>query len=78
MKSSLGEVTNISPLRDAANHDFSLARGSAAIDKGVKVFVPWSLYAMVGEWGFYRMAKDPTRIMEAYVASPQALGVNIH
>ncbi len=31
----------------------------------------------LGSWKA-RLMKDPTRIMEAYVASTQALGVNIH
>lgn len=55
-------------VRDAAAHDFKLRRGSAAIDRGARVFVPWSLCAVVGEWGFYRHPADPAVI----------LGDNIH
>ncbi|MFW6163494.1 MAG: hypothetical protein ACODAJ_12050, partial [Planctomycetota bacterium] len=47
-----------------AEHDFRLAAGSAAIDRGVKVFVPWALYAVVGEWHFRRNRQDPTRILD--------------
>ena len=50
-------------VRDAATHDFNLRRGSAAIDRGARVFVPWALYAVVGEWGFYRHPADPAVIL---------------
>jgi hypothetical protein len=48
---------------DADAHDFRLRPGAAAIDHAPKVFVPWALYAVVGEWGFYRHPADPTRIL---------------
>ncbi len=71
MKSDVGEDSDFSPLRNAENHDFRLSKNSEAIDKGVKVFVPWSLYAMVGEWNFYPAGDDPARIMDEhwYMAS---------
>ncbi len=50
-------------VRDAAAHDFRLRPGAAAIDRGAKVFVPWGLYAVVGEWGFYRQRTDPGLIV---------------
>jgi hypothetical protein len=62
----MGQVTPSSPLEDAKNHDFRLANSSAAIDKGVKVFVPWALYAMVGEWNFYPAGDDPARIIDEH------------
>lgn len=62
----LGEVAGKAPMNDPAKHDFSLSQGSAAIDKGVKVFVPWSLYAMVGEWNFYPAGNDPTHILDEH------------
>lgn len=62
----MGQVAASSPLTDPENHDFGLANGSAAIDKGVKVFVPWGLYGMVGEWNFYPAGDDPTRIMDEH------------
>jgi hypothetical protein len=33
---------------------------------GVKVFVPWSLYETVGEWNFYPIPGDPTRILDEH------------
>ncbi len=47
---------------DAEAHDFRLRPGSAAIDRGAKVFVPWALYAVVGEWPFFKHEADPTLI----------------
>ncbi len=62
----LGTVSQTSPLRHPANGDFGLAENSAAVDKGVKVFVPWSLFGVVGEWNFYPAGDDPTRIMDEH------------
>ncbi len=62
----LGEETSDPPMKDPEKRDFSLSEGSSAIDKGVKVFVPWSLYASVGEWGFYPAGNDPGRILDEH------------
>lgn len=62
----LGEVSTASPLRDPAKGDFRPAEGSAAVDKGVKVFVPWSLCGVVGEWNFYHPGDDPANIMDEH------------
>lgn len=64
--SDLGVVASAAPMNAPDKHDFSLADGSAAIDQGVKVFVPWSLYATVGEWGFYPAGNDPTNILDEH------------
>jgi hypothetical protein len=53
-------------MRDPARGNFSLANGSAAIDRGVKVFVPWPTYANVGEWNFYPAGDDPTRLIDEH------------
>jgi len=50
----VGRTTDAPILVDAAGGDFRLADGSPAIDGGSKYFVPWSLYATVGEWNFYQ------------------------
>jgi hypothetical protein len=55
-----------SPLRDPAAHDFRPSRNSAARGLGAKVFVPWSLYETVGEWNFYPIQGDPTRILDEH------------
>ncbi len=66
MVSELGVQTDTPPLRDPANHDFRPAPGSAAIDRGVRVFVPWSLWGTVGEWHFHPAGNDPTRILDEH------------
>jgi concanavalin A-like lectin/glucanase superfamily protein len=60
--SSYGRMAAEQPLRDPANHDFRPVAGSGVEGNGVKFFVPWSLYAMVGEWNFYRDPSDPKRV----------------
>lgn len=62
----LGEASNTSPLRDPARGDFRPARGAAGIGKGVKVFVPWSLSGVVGEWNFYPAGNDPTHLLDEH------------
>ncbi len=47
---------------DAANHDFRPAEGSELTDRGVKFFVPWGLYATVGEWHFTKHPANPQTI----------------
>lgn len=66
LTADLGNEVPETPLMDPAKHDFRLKPNSPAIDKGSKVFVPWSLYAMVGEWNFYPAGNDPTRIMDEH------------
>ena len=53
-------------MKDPANRDFSLADGSAAVDRGVKAFVPWSTYANVGEWNFYPAGNDAARLIDEH------------
>jgi hypothetical protein len=36
------------------------------VDKGVKVFVPWALSGVVGEWNFYPAGNDPRHIMDEH------------
>ncbi|MFH0790869.1 MAG: LamG-like jellyroll fold domain-containing protein, partial [Candidatus Omnitrophota bacterium] len=51
---------------DAPNHDFQLLDNSAAIDKAKKVFVPWGLYAVVGEWNFYKYPADINKVLDEH------------
>jgi len=45
------------------------------VDAGVKVFVPWGLYAAVGEWHFTRNHQDPTRVIdEHWYMTPYYIG----
>jgi VCBS repeat-containing protein len=62
----LGVVADKPVMKNPANKDFSLTEDSPAIDQGVKCFVPWPLYATVGEWNFYPAGDDPTRIMDEH------------
>ncbi|MCY3017530.1 MAG: LamG domain-containing protein [Planctomycetota bacterium] len=62
----LGEVSKTSPLRDPAKGDFRPAEGSIGVGKGVKVFVPWSLCGVVGEWNFYHTGDDPAHILDEH------------
>ena len=61
---AMGTVVDRSPLRDAAGHDFRPVAEHAG--RGARVFVPWSLYATVGEWGFYPAGDDPRRIIDEH------------
>ena len=48
---------------DAQAHDFRLRADAVAVDSAPKVFVPWALASVVGEWGFYLHPAEPTRIL---------------
>lgn len=62
----LGRVAEQPPMKAPEKRDFSLTDGSAAIDQGAKVFVPWSLFATVGEWSFHPAGNDPARILDEH------------
>ncbi len=66
LAATVGIMAEQSPLRDPAAHDFRPSAGSAAHGQGAKVFVPWSLYETVGEWNFYPIPGDPTRILDEH------------
>lgn len=66
MASGLGVMAERPPLRDGQGHDFRPSSGSAVIDSGVQVFVPWSLYATVGEWNFTRNNADPALVIDEH------------
>jgi hypothetical protein len=64
--SELGAVTSTAPLRDPARGDFRPVPGAAGIDRGARVFVPWSLSGVVGEWNFYPAGDDPTHLIDEH------------
>jgi hypothetical protein len=64
--SDLGEVSKGPLLKDPSKGDFRPVPGSPAIGKGVKVFVPWSLSGVVGEWNFYHIGSDPAVIPDEH------------
>lgn len=63
LASRTGWNVDKNPVRNADAHDFRPVPGSPVIDRGVKFFVPWGLYAVVGEWHFYKHPADPTKIL---------------
>jgi hypothetical protein len=69
LNAQFGWATDAMPVQDPAAHDFRLTDDSAAIDRGLRVFVPWALAGTVGEWHFRPLPADPTRILayDAYV-----------
>ena len=76
MRGSIGDVGEMAarpPLRDAVKHDFRPTE--AAYGKGVRVFVPWGLYATVAEWDFYHAGNDPTLLLDDHFhMAPYYLG----
>ena len=64
--SELGTVSQASPLREPSKGDFRPADGSAAAAQGVKVFVPWALSGVVGEWSFCRPGDDPANLTDEH------------
>jgi hypothetical protein len=62
----LGTMDRGAPLRDPSRGDFRLNQGSAAVDQGAVVFVPWALSGVVAEWHFYPAGNDPTRILDEH------------
>ncbi len=62
----VGVVSDNPPLRDPAGGDFRPAPDSAAIEHGQRVFVPWALYGVVGEWQFIRNNADPSEIVDTH------------
>lgn len=66
MSSETGIHDAIATMPDAPEHDFRLSEKSAAINKGTKFFVPWSLYAVVGEWNFFENKTQPLIIHDEH------------
>ncbi|OHD55197.1 MAG: hypothetical protein A2096_11710 [Spirochaetes bacterium GWF1_41_5] len=62
-----GEITETTQVTAASKHDFHLKKDSVCIDKAKKVFVPWGLYRVEAEWGFYRQPKDVSIIIDEHL-----------
>lgn len=58
--SQLGWEVSRPVMVDPAAGDFRPIAGGGAIDRGARIFVPWSLYHVSGEWHFYQHPADPT------------------
>lgn len=61
-----GEEVFTQQVIDAPSLDFHLLDNSSAIDKAKKVFVPWGLYAVAGEWNFYKYPADINRLLDEH------------
>jgi hypothetical protein len=62
----IGIMAARSPLAAPAKGDFRPVPGSAAEGMGSRVFVPWGLYAVVGEWNFTRNNANPAQITDEH------------
>ena len=62
-----GETARKQQVKDMRKHLFTPTKNSLAIDRARKVFVPWGLFAVVGEWGFYKHSRDPQRILGEHI-----------
>ncbi len=60
----LGVTVEQSPLRNPPAGDFRPT--PSARGHGVRVFVPWALYATVGEWHFYHAGNDATLLLDEH------------
>jgi hypothetical protein len=75
LAADVGIMAHSPALRGAAAHDFRPSNNSPAHGLGARVFVPWSLYETVGEWNFYPIPGNPTRILdEHWCMSPYYTG----
>ncbi|MFW6218073.1 MAG: LamG-like jellyroll fold domain-containing protein, partial [Verrucomicrobiota bacterium] len=60
----VGVVVETSPFRDAGDQDFRPVPEAVDAATGVKFFMPWGLYATVGEWQFrHNPRTDPQVIL---------------
>ncbi len=66
LTSVTGINDHVATIPNAPEHDFRLAENSRAINNGTRFFVPWSLYAVVGEWNFYTNHTDPLIIHDEH------------
>ena len=69
--SQIGVMSAASPFQNREKGDVRPVKTGAANGLGTKVFVPWSLSGVVGEWSFNQNQADPTKIEdEHWLMSP--------
>ncbi len=56
----------------ASQADFRPSASSAAVNNGVHYFIPWSLYATVGEWHFNQNNRNPGQILDYHFYMTEA------
>ena len=59
----VGLVSDVLPVVNEEKRDFRLTDTSPAIDRGVKVWVPWALSGVVGEWNFRLVPESPGKVL---------------
>jgi len=59
-----GTVESFSPGARPLDKDFRLTDSRQAVDNGVKVFVPWALSAVAGEWHFRKRRDAPQTVTD--------------
>ena len=64
MVSETGTVIPVSELAAVLDQDYRLVDPAPAIDGGVKVFVPWALSGVAGEWYFRRRQDAPETVSD--------------
>jgi len=67
MVADVGVYVDTPQVVDAKQHNFNLRKNSIGIDRAKKIFVPWGLYEVVGEWGFYLYPNDTTKIIDEHI-----------
>ncbi len=63
LSTQVGWVSDDPLVESMEKHDFRPVSNSAAIDRGVNVFLPWSLYGNVGEWHFRGQPNAPGTVL---------------
>ncbi len=66
LASGVGVLAGEPVVRDAEKHDFRPVPDGAAAGRGARVFVPWGLARMVGEWNFRRNNADPAVALDEH------------
>ncbi len=61
---NVGTVSQQPVLSQPEKHDFTPT--AQARDHGVRMFVPWGLYATSAEWHFYHKGNEPTQIPDEH------------
>lgn len=64
--SDVGVLATTATLRDPAKRDFRAVAGGAAIGRGSRVFVPWALSGVCGEWSFLRNRANPREVIDEH------------
>ena len=59
----VGLVSDVTPVINEEKRDFRLTDTSPAIDRGVKMWVPWALSGVVGEWDFRLVPESPDTVL---------------